>query len=296
MPKHFCTSTGQRAPPHSNLGRAAPAGHSHASAAGAGLLAMRGKPLLPPATQPGVYTQRGGASISIVRASSISIVRACLPAQPGKAAAPVRRPLAGAGTRPGGPRARPPCGTPASRSARCCSPSTAAAAGPPRTRRPARRTCACTARWSRRAGRGGKGGAGGERRAPRPPAAHGAERGRGQAQVLQAEIRLGLCGDARRDLGLEAREGGCRGNHRSLVCSAARGLWREREVDQRGGLRAAVAASARRRRPARAAGGAGAARARTSGTCVAAPRSTSRRAPVTRAATVSRSGGSCAST
>ncbi len=53
----------------------------------------------------------------------------------GQAAAPVKRARAGAGTRP--------CGTPVSSSARCCSRSTAAAAGPPPICRTGFGTCAC---------------------------------------------------------------------------------------------------------------------------------------------------------
>ncbi len=64
----------------------------------------------------------------------------------GWAAAPVRRALAGAGTRPCGLRARPSSGTRPSSSARRCSRSTAASAGPPPTRRTGRRTCARPAR------------------------------------------------------------------------------------------------------------------------------------------------------
>ena len=45
--------------------------------------------------------------------------------------------------------------------------------------------------------------------APRAPAAHGAQRGRAQAQVLQAGLRLGVRGDVRR--GLKARDGGGHG-------------------------------------------------------------------------------------
>jgi len=60
--------------------------------------------------------------------------------------APVRRALAGAGTRPCGPRATQPSGTPASSSARWCSQSTAASAGPPPTRRTGHSTCARPAR------------------------------------------------------------------------------------------------------------------------------------------------------
>ncbi len=56
--------------------------------------------------------------------------------------------LAGAGTRPCGPRARLPSGTPASSSARCRSRSTAATAGPPPSCRIGRGTCAGTARQS----------------------------------------------------------------------------------------------------------------------------------------------------
>jgi len=60
------------------------------------------------------------------------------------AGAAVRRALAGAGTRPCGPRARRVSGTPVSSSARCCSRSTAAAAGPPPSGRTGCGTCAYT--------------------------------------------------------------------------------------------------------------------------------------------------------
>jgi len=56
----------------------------------------------------------------------------------------VRRALAGAGTRPCVLHARLPCGMRASSSARCCSRSTAASAGPPPTRRTGCRTCTRT--------------------------------------------------------------------------------------------------------------------------------------------------------
>jgi hypothetical protein len=53
--------------------------------------------------------------------------------------------------------------------------------------------------------------------APRAPAAHGAQRGRAQAQVLQAGLWLGLRGNVRRDLGLKARDGGRHGGQQLLV-------------------------------------------------------------------------------
>jgi hypothetical protein len=131
------------------------------------------------------------------------------PSRDCQAAAPVRRALAGAGTRPCALRARRLSGTPQSSSARCCSRSTAAAAGPPPTRRKDCGTCAGTARLPVRAPvlsalcraiptscRTG---------APRAPAAHGPQRRRLQAQVLQAGLRQGLCCNVRRDGGLEVR-------------------------------------------------------------------------------------------
>jgi hypothetical protein len=113
--------------------------------------------------------------------------------------APVRRVRAGAGTRPCGPRARRVSGTPVSSSARCCSRSRAAAAGPPPSRRTGCGTCAC-ARGARSRpsaqpvlGTSRRQGASGCKRRREPgalytPAAHRAQRGRLQAQVLQAGI------------------------------------------------------------------------------------------------------------
>jgi len=123
----------------------------------------------------------------------------------------VRRALAGAGTRPCALRARRLCGTPQSSSARCCSRNTAAAAGPPPSRRTGCSTCAGPTRLSVRAlvisarcrdvpSTGMPHG-----RAPHAPAAHGAQRVRLQTQVLQADLRQGLCCNVRRDGGLEAR-------------------------------------------------------------------------------------------
>ncbi len=128
-------------------------------------------------------------------------------------AAPVRRAAAGAGMRPCDPRARPPCDTQVSSTAQYCSRSTAAGAGPPPSGRTGCGTCACRRtresqlrehqtrcqtpmRACKRHGRRG-------RRAPRPPAAHGAQRGRLQVQVLQAGLQCCLCGG-----GLTARGGG----------------------------------------------------------------------------------------
>jgi len=44
--------------------------------------------------------------------------------------------------------------------------------------------------------------------APHAPAAHGPQRGRLQAQVLQAGLRQRIRGDALRGLSLKARDGG----------------------------------------------------------------------------------------
>ena len=117
----------------------------------------------------------------------------------GQAAAPVKRARAGAGMRPCGPRARRLSGTPPSSSARCCSRSTAAAAGPPPSRRTGCGTCACMTGTlqSQSSPYSGHQPASGRlvlhaRREPGAlctPAAHGAQRGHLQAQVLQGGLR-----------------------------------------------------------------------------------------------------------
>ncbi len=119
------------------------------------------------------------------------------PDKKSQTAAPVKRARAGAGTRSCGPRARRVSGTPVSSRARCCSRSTAAAAGPPPSRRTSCGTCACASGTLQSQqpvlGTRRHQGAAGCRLRREPgalctPAAHGAHRGRLQAQVLQADV------------------------------------------------------------------------------------------------------------
>ena len=191
----------------------------HSSYRKAGACAAQDEPLRSGAYQrESLQVQKRRRTSSTLHNSLHAAAHGACAAGDRRAAAPVRRALAGAGTRPCAPRARPPCGTPASRSARCCSQSTAASASPLPTRRTDCRTCARTPRRRVRASTYARAGgaAGGSGRAPRPPAAHWAQRGHGQAQVVQAGQRRGLRRETRRDLGLEARDGGYHGGQPAL--------------------------------------------------------------------------------